>query len=124
VNDAFNREWSVQLARITPGTTDRPPTAVPAMIDRVSTINSGFLDRTLHLFIERSSGTFKISFLASLLLIALSSLGPGTINVATTLIDESTIVRIGQLLSHPQENQIEGYLTIPDRKPRPSTRRD
>ncbi|KAF9446412.1 hypothetical protein P691DRAFT_803980 [Macrolepiota fuliginosa MF-IS2] len=86
--DAFSREWSVQLAQIVPGTTDR-----------VSTVTSGFLDRILYFFTKRASGTFKLAFLASLSFMALTQLAPGTISAATTLIDVPMVVNIGNPIS-------------------------
>lgn len=86
--DAFSREWSVQLAQLVPGTTDR-----------VSTVTSGFLDRILYFFTKRASGTFKLAFLASLSFMALTQLAPGTISAATTLIDVPLMVKVGNLIS-------------------------
>jgi len=82
--DAFSREWSVQLEQIVSGTTDR-----------VSTINSGLLDRTLHCLSKHASSTFKLAFLASLTLMVLGQLAPGT--MSTTMIAAPTIVQIGNL---------------------------
>ena len=86
--DAFSREWSVQLANIVPGTTDR-----------VSTVTSGMLDRISHIFTKHASGTFKLAFLASLALIALTKLAPGTISAATTLIPVSNTVDVARQVS-------------------------
>jgi hypothetical protein len=77
VADAFSREWSVPLAKVTLGANGSPG-IVAETIDRVSTITSGFIDRLLHLWLDESSGTFKLAFLASLAFLALSSLRPGT----------------------------------------------
>jgi len=79
--DAFSREWSVQLEQIVPGTTGR-----------VSTINSGLLHRTLHCLSKHASSTFKLAFLASLSLMALAQLAPGTIS--TTAIAAPTTVQV------------------------------
>jgi hypothetical protein len=115
VADAFSREWSVHLARITPGTNDRAASTMPVTIDRVSTMTSGFLDRSLHLMVDKSSGTFKLAFLASLSFLVLSSLGPGTINAATTLIDIPTTIQIGRLLSQPQQTDVQEAVTTQTR---------
>ncbi|KAF9445113.1 hypothetical protein P691DRAFT_291406 [Macrolepiota fuliginosa MF-IS2] len=87
--DAFSREWSVHLEQIVPGTTDR-----------VSTITSGFLDRFLYFFTKRASGTFKLTFLASLSFMALTQLAPGTITATTTLIYVPTRATVGSLVTN------------------------
>ncbi|KXN91447.1 hypothetical protein AN958_00709 [Leucoagaricus sp. SymC.cos] len=96
--DAFSREWSVQLANIVPGTTDR-----------VSTVTSGFLDRIFYLFTKRASAAFKLAFLASLSFMALTQLAPGTISAATTLVDIPIMVNVGTLVS--QITDLSTFLT-------------
>ena len=86
--DAFSREWSVQLDHIVPGTTDM-----------VSTINSGLLDRTSHCVSKHASGTFRLAFLASLAMMALAQLAPGTISVSTIIISVPTTVQIARQVS-------------------------
>ncbi|KAF7778983.1 hypothetical protein Agabi119p4_3328 [Agaricus bisporus var. burnettii] len=111
--DAFSREWSFQLTHIAAGTPGRNSLRA---IDRVSTMTSGFIDRTSHLLFKKPSGTFKLAFLASLSLVALSSLAPGTINVATILIDSPTTIQIGRLvLSHATDDKFEKSITTIDR---------
>ncbi|KAJ3575935.1 hypothetical protein NP233_g756 [Leucocoprinus birnbaumii] len=103
--DAFSREWSVRLADIQPGRSDR-----------VSTVTSGFLDRILHIISKHSSGTFKLAFLASLSFMALSQLAPGTISAATTLIDIPVVVQVGQQLSQITSNiGVEQFLAVQNR---------
>lgn len=102
--DAFSREWSVQLAKLEPGTTDR-----------VSTVTSGFLDRTIHLFHRRASGTFKLAFLASLSFMALTQLAPGTISAATTLVDLPVQAQIGNLVSEITTDGVQQFLTTGNR---------
>jgi len=79
--NAFSREWSVQSEKIIPGTTDR-----------VSTINSRLIDRTSHSVSKHASSTFRLAFLASLSLMALAQLAPGTIS--TTAIASLTTVQV------------------------------
>ncbi|KAF7778445.1 hypothetical protein Agabi119p4_2790 [Agaricus bisporus var. burnettii] len=110
--DAFSREWSFQLAHIAPGTADRNSLGA---IDRVSTMTSGFIDRTSHLLFNKPSGTFKLAFLASISFVALSSLAPGTINAATTLIDSPITLPIGRLLSHVTDDEFQEVLTAQGR---------
>ncbi|EKM82344.1 hypothetical protein AGABI1DRAFT_104369 [Agaricus bisporus var. burnettii JB137-S8] len=110
--DAFSREWSFQLTHIAPGT-DRNSLRA---IDRVSTMTSGFIDRTSHLLFKKPSGTFKLAFLASISFMALSSLAPGTINVDTILIDSPTTLQIGRLvLSHATDDKFAKSITTIDR---------
>jgi len=71
--DAFSRERSAQLEQIAPGTSDK-----------VSTIDSGLLDRTSHCLSKHASSTFRLAFLASLSLMALGQLAPGTIITTPT----------------------------------------
>jgi len=84
--DAFSREWSVQSEHMVPGTTDR-----------VSTINSGLIDRTFHCVSKHASTTFRLAFLASLLLMVLHQFAPGTISVSTTIVSVPTTVQVGTL---------------------------
>jgi len=86
--DAFSREWSVQSEQIIPGTTDK-----------VSTINSGWMDRTSHSISKHASGTFRLAFLASLSLMVLGQLAPGTISVSTITISVPTTVRVAKQVS-------------------------
>ena len=86
--DAFSREWSVQLEHGVPGTTDR-----------VSTINSGLIDRTSHSVSMHASSTFRLAFLASLALTALAPFAPGAISASTTMISVPTTVRVASWVS-------------------------
>ncbi|XP_006457782.1 hypothetical protein AGABI2DRAFT_176384 [Agaricus bisporus var. bisporus H97] len=111
--DAFSREWSFQLAHIAPGTADRNSLGA---IDRVSTMTSGFIDRTYHLLFHKSSGTFKLAFLASISLVALNSLASGTINAAAILIDSPITIQIGRLgVSHATDEGYDEFFTAQDR---------
>jgi len=80
---AFSREWSVQSQHMVPGTTDR-----------VSTIDSGWLERTSHCLSKHASSTFRLAFLASLSLMVLGQLAPGTISA--TAIAGPTIVQVAR----------------------------
>ena len=102
--DAFSREWSVQLANIVPGTTDR-----------VSTVTSGMLDRILHIFTTHASGTFKLAFLASLTLVALTQLAPGTISAATTNVRVPTTVNVARQVSQITNGNVGQILTSSSR---------
>lgn len=103
--DAFSREWSVQLANIIPGRTDR-----------VSTVTSGFLDRIFHVVSKHSSGTFKLAFLASLSFMALTQLAPGTISAATTFVDIPITVDVGRQISQITSATGAGqFLTVQNR---------
>jgi len=86
--DAFSREWSVQSDHIVPGTTDT-----------VSTINSGLIDRTSHCLSKHASITFRLAFLASLAMMALAQLAPGTISVSTIIISFPTTVQVARQVS-------------------------
>ena len=99
--DAFSREWSVQLERIAPGTTDG-----------VSTIDSGWLDRISHCLSKHASSTFRIAFLASLALIALGPLAPGTISVSTTTISVPTTVPVARQVSQINDGNVQQFLTF------------
>ena len=83
---AFSREWSVQSKHMVPGTTDR-----------VSTIDSGWLERTSHCLSKHASSTFRLAFLASLSLMVLGQLAPGT--MSTTMITALITVQVGQQIS-------------------------
>jgi len=96
--DAFSREWSVQLEHMIPGTTDI-----------VSTINSGLIDRTSHSVSKHASSTFRLAFLASLSLMALGQLAPGTISI--TAIAAPTTVRVARQVSQMNQGNIEQFLT-------------
>jgi hypothetical protein len=112
--DAFSREWSVQLNHLAPSG-DGTEKVVPEMIDRVSTMTSGYLDRALHLWRGKPSGQFKVAFLASLSFLVLSSLGPGAINASITLIDVPTTIQIGRLMSHPLDSDTQEVFTAQSR---------
>jgi len=86
--NAFSREWSVQSEHI-----------VPRTADGVSTIDSGLLDRILHCLSKHASSTFRLAFLASLALMVLGQLAPGTISVSTTTISVPTTVQIARQVS-------------------------
>ena len=98
--DAFSREWSVQSDHIVPGTTDT-----------VSTINSGLIDRTSHSLLKHASGTFRLAFLASLALMALAQLAPGTISVSTIIISVPTTVQVARQVSHIDQGNLDEFLT-------------
>jgi len=98
--DAFSREWSVQLANIVPGTTDR-----------VSTVTSGVLDRVLHILTKHASGTFKLAFLASLAFMALTQLAPGTISASTTIISVPTTVQVARQVSQINNDNAGQFIT-------------
>jgi len=102
--DAFSREWSVQLANIVPGTTDR-----------VSTVTSGVLDRIFHIMTKHASGTFKLAFLASLAFMALTQLAPGTINASTTIISVPTTVPVARQVSQIDNNNLQQFFTTMER---------
>jgi len=95
--DAFSREWSVQPEHLVPGTTDR-----------VSTINSGLIDRTSHSVSKHASSTFRLAFLGSLILMALAHLAPGTINI--TAIAVPTAVQVARQISQIDGRNIEQFL--------------
>jgi len=98
--DAFSREWSVQSEQIVPG-----------MTDRVSTINSGWIDRTSHSISKYASRTFRLAFLASLSLVVLGQLAPGTISVSTTIISVPTTVPIARQVSRIDDSNVQQFLT-------------
>ena len=102
--DAFSREWSVQLANIVPGTTDR-----------VSTVTSGVLDRIFHIRTKHASGTFKLAFLASLAFMALTQLAPGTISAATTIISVPTTFPVARQVSQIDNSNFQQFLTTIER---------
>ena len=102
--NAFSREWSVQLERIVPETTDG-----------VSTIDSGWLDRISHCLSKHASSTFRVAFLASLALMALAPLAPGTINVSTTTISVPTTVPVARQISQINDNNFQQFLTFSTR---------
>jgi len=81
--DAFSREWSVQSEQVVLGTSDI-----------VSTIDSGLLERTSHCLSKHASSTFRLAFLASLSLMVLGQLAPGTISA--TAIAGPTIVQVAR----------------------------
>jgi hypothetical protein len=110
--DAFSREWSAQLDHPAPEGSDVP---VAETVDRISTMTSGYLDRSFHLLKGKPTGTFKIAFLASLSFLVLRSLGPGAINASTTLIDVPTTIQIGRLASHPQGSDFKKLFNAQDR---------
>ena len=98
--DAFSREWSIQSEQIVPGTTDK-----------VSTIKSGWIDRTSHSISKHASRAFRLAFLASLSLIVLGQLAPGTINVSTTIISVPTTVQIARQVSQINDDNAEQFIT-------------
>ena len=98
--DAFSREWSVQSEQIIPGTTDK-----------VSTINSGWMDRTSHSISKHASGTFRLAFLASLSLMVLGQLAPGTISVSTITISVPTTVRVAKQVSQTGHEEYAQFLS-------------
>ena len=95
--DAFSREWSVRSEHLVPGTTDK-----------VSTINSGVLDRTSHSLTKHASSTFRLAFLASLVLMALAHLAPGTISI--TAIAVPTAVQVARQVSQIDNDNIQQFL--------------
>ena len=101
---AFSREWSVQSKHMVPGTTDR-----------VSTIDSGWLERTSHCLSKHASSTFRLAFLASLFLMALAPLAPGTISVSTTLISVPTTFPVARQVSQIDNSNVQQFLTTVER---------
>ena len=100
--DAFSREWSVQLEHMIPGTTDI-----------VSTINSGLIDRTSHSVSKHASCTFRLAFLASLSLMVLGQLAPGTISI--TAIAVPTAVQVARQISQINNGNFQQFLTATTR---------
>jgi len=100
--DAFSREWSVQLEHMVPGTTDI-----------VSTINSGWLERTSHCLSKHASSTFRFAFLASLALMVLVHLAPGTISV--TAIAVPTVVQVARQVSQINNGNAQQLVTFSGR---------
>ena len=98
--DAFSREWSAQSEQIVSETTDK-----------VSTINSGLFDRTSHSISKDASSTFRLAFLASLFLVVLGQLAPGTISVSTTIISVPTTVQIARQVSQINDDNAEQFIT-------------
>ena len=101
---AFSREWSVQSQHMVPGTTDR-----------VSTIDSGWLERTSHCLSKHASSTFRLAFLASLSLMALAPLAPGTISVSTTPIPVPTTVQVARQVSQIDDRNFQQFFTTIER---------
>ena len=95
---AFSREWSVQSQHMVPGTTDR-----------VSTIDSGWLERTSHCLSKHASSTFRLAFLASLSLMALGQLAPGTISA--TVIAAPILVQIAKQVNQINSGDAGQFLT-------------
>jgi hypothetical protein len=84
---AFSGEWSIQLSRtgkLVPGTTDR-----------VSTLTAGILDQVVHSFTGTASWSFRMAFAASLALMLLSGLAPGTFSPANIFADVPIQLPIG-----------------------------
>ena len=100
--DVFSREWSVQLEHMIPGTTDI-----------VSTINSGLIDRTSHSVSKHASSTFRLAFLASLSLMVLGQLAPGTISI--TAIAVPTAVQVARQISQITNSNFQQFLTATTR---------
>ena len=95
---AFSREWSVQSKHMVPGTTDR-----------VSTIDSGWLERTSHCLSKHASSTFRLAFLASLALMVLAQLAPGTIS--TMAIAVPTSFHVARQVSQINDGNLQQFLT-------------
>jgi len=96
--DAFSREWSVQLEQVAPGTSDI-----------VSTLDSGLIDRTSHCLSKHASATFRLAFLASLSLMALGQLAPGTISA--TVIAAPILVQIAKQVNQINSGDAGQFLT-------------
>jgi len=100
--DAFSREWSVQLEQVAPGTSDI-----------VSTLDSGLIDRTSHCLSKHASATFRLAFLASLSLMALGQLAPGTISA--TMIAARTTVPVATQVNQINSGNAGQFLTFATR---------
>jgi len=96
--DAFSREWSAQLEQIVPETTDI-----------MSTIDSGWLDRTSHCLSKHASSTFRLAFLTSLALMVLSQLAPGAIS--TMAIAVPTTVHVARQVCQINAGNVQQFLT-------------
>ncbi|KAF5354826.1 hypothetical protein D9756_005726 [Leucocoprinus leucothites] len=73
VFQSFSSEWYFLL--------QKQGKLVPGYTDMVSTITSGFRNRFLHFFGRSTSFAYRLSYIASWVLFALSGIGPGSINV-------------------------------------------
>jgi len=81
----------------------------------VSTINSGWMDRTSHSISKHASGTFRLAFLASLSLMVLGQLAPGTISVSTTIISDPTTISVARQVSQIDDSEYEQFLSLTTR---------
>jgi hypothetical protein len=83
---------------------------------KIAPLVLGFIPwHVIHISRGKSSKTFKLAFLASASIFALSSLAPGMINAATMLLDVPTNIQIGRLFSHPADNETQEVFTAQSR---------
>lgn len=89
VYHAFCDEWFYQL--------EHTREIIPGVTDSVSTLTATVVDRANHFRARAASTAFKIAFIASLILLALSSLAPGVIHVVLASIPQSGFLPIGNM---------------------------
>ncbi|KAF5354866.1 hypothetical protein D9756_005788 [Leucocoprinus leucothites] len=89
ISFAFSSEWSLQIAKdgkLRPGKTDF-----------VSHLNSGIMDQFRFFFTRRPTLTFRIAFLASLTLLSLNHVAPGSITVTKAKFRIPTSLQVADL---------------------------
>lgn len=104
VYHGFSSEWYIRFGKtgkLTPGDTDI-----------VSTAMSGFLDRFRYFFGRSCSLSYSLSFIASLMLIALAGLAPGSINVENIQPFKPSTVSITNLTAAADDNILLGNVVL------------
>ncbi|EKM76018.1 hypothetical protein AGABI1DRAFT_131736 [Agaricus bisporus var. burnettii JB137-S8] len=103
---SFSSEWSLQYAKT--------GSLIPGTTDRVSRVTSGLDDKTRYFFTRLPSITFRLTFVISLMLTALSSLAPGSLSVSNVkvAIDIPMEVADLRLVSASQSDENDNNLSF------------
>lgn len=88
VIEVFGSEWRVQASR--------SGTIIARETDKVSTLTAGYRDLINHFF-STATGTFRLAFIVSLLLLGLGGLAPGSLGVSTVSVERRTIISVANL---------------------------
>ncbi|KAF8987374.1 hypothetical protein BDQ17DRAFT_1375175 [Cyathus striatus] len=83
---------------------------VPRVTDKVSTLTSDLYDQTQHFFSSNSSRRFRISFILSLVILALKGVAPAAIGISTVSLPVKMNIQVANLSAESGLFQINDYI--------------
>lgn len=99
ITETFSSEWAYNFALLKEksarGSSDK--LGLYQHVDHMSTLTSGFLDRTKHILSLRASRRFVVAFTLSLLSIVLKAVAPGAISTGADIVSSNVELLIGSI---------------------------